>query len=504
MAAVDSRVKLAAAAAAAAGLVYLAVRRAGRSKVVDRAPPGGESFLDFFRLVRAGSLTDLMAQGREKYGDFFITSAPPLFSRIFVVMGIEEVRAITAMESKLDMAEVMPPSYQALHGKDLQLLKGSPHKQWRRALNPAVVSPRALASYLPKLQAAFQKMWRDLAAEGGTVVIRDHVRRTQTRAMADVLYGLTFSVGRRLRGRGRGRVHDAARPARHGLPQGPPGGEADPLLPDGAAAPGGGAAAVESGPASSGGGWRQPEAAANAIHAMAELHESPDAEIKGLVASEELVVSNLLLLLEAAQASTTNAITALIGRLHEPGCEGILARARSEVQSALAGKESLSTEAFDALEYCDACVNETLRLYPFATAVVKELPAGRTLEVAGYEVHGPTSVFLSFGHAFEDPALFPRPPGVPARALAAEADPAIAAGDAARRAFLPFGLGPHVCIGQGLARLSIKAALAALFLGSCEVELQGAVGRVPDILPAFRTSAGVHAHVREVLPGKNS
>eukprot|EP00928_Gymnodinium_smaydae_P062975 TRINITY_DN4668_c0_g2_i1.p1 TRINITY_DN4668_c0_g2~~TRINITY_DN4668_c0_g2_i1.p1 ORF type:complete len:250 (-),score=52.21 TRINITY_DN4668_c0_g2_i1:82-831(-) len=166
--------------------------KASAEKDASRSPPSGGSALSiFFKLIRAKSLSNLILELRELHGDVFTIAIPPIFPRSVIVTDIESVHAITALEGRLDMSITLPPAYEALHGKDLQLTKGKAHKIWRRVLS-SVISPRAIQSYLPRLVSAFDGMWRDLAANGNEVVLVDHVRRTQLRVMADILYGVTF------------------------------------------------------------------------------------------------------------------------------------------------------------------------------------------------------------------------------------------------------------------------------------------------------------------------
>mmetsp|Transcript_118570 Transcript_118570/g.382801 ORF Transcript_118570/g.382801 Transcript_118570/m.382801 type:complete len:509 (+) Transcript_118570:93-1619(+) len=501
----DSTGRKAAVAVASAGLAYLAWRKL-RSSAAQRTsspPVSGNALVNFFRLLRAGNMTRLFAQQQKQLGDIFLLWIPPIFPRACVVMDIESVHAVTALESKLHMGISMPPSYEALHGTDLQLLNGEAHKLWRRILNP-VISPRALDSYAPRLLAAFQEMWRGLAERGGECVIRDAVRRTQLRAMADILFGAVFEDESAF-----DRLDDDFETECAGLfapPINLPGttfrkalqaaGRIRTYLTDllqkevqRRAAAGGGAAGE-------GAGCQKP--LRSAMEAIVELYTSPDERIRETMANEELVVNNLLLLLEASQGTTMLATTSLIAELHREGHEGVLAKARAEVLAFARGEEGageLTVQALEKLEYCNACINEVLRLYPFAGSIPKFLPEGQTLEVGGKVVHGPLDVFLSFGQALEDPGVFPRPLDfLPERWLPGAA-PELAASEAARRAFLPFGLGTHICLGYSIARLSMKVTLLALFAGGYEVRVAGPLERVPDVLPSYRIANGGVARV---------
>jgi len=495
----------------AAGLVCL-LRRSLillRRKQKDELPTSGSALLDFIRLIKAKNIGNFLAQRQQVLGDAFQISIPPLFPKTVVVMNIDSVHSITALESKKEMSIRMPPAYEALHGQDLQLTRGDAHKLWRRILNP-VISPRALESYLPKLLGAFEGMWQHLAGCGTQFVIQDKVKGATLRVMADLLYGVQFSddcafdqlkrdfeaeeaglfaPAIRLPGTTFSKALDAAKRIRAFLKD---------LLNKEVKQHSTPGDAAKASPNS-----QRP--LRSAIQAIVELHMSPDEEVRASVANEELVLNNLLLLLEASQGTTMYATTALLAELHRQGHEDHLARAQAEVLTLIGGKDNVrnwdkdrvSLKMMEDMQFCNACINEILRLYPFAGAIPKILPAGQTLDVLGKTIHGPIDVMLCFGHAFTDPAVFPKPLDfLPDRWLP-NASPSIAVSEAARRSFMPFGLGPHVCLGQALARLSMKANVVSLFASGHTMNIIGPLERVPDILPSWRIANGGIAQVVE-------
>jgi cytochrome P450 len=101
-------------------------------------------------------------------------------------------------------------------------------------------------------------------------------------------------------------------------------------------------------------------------------------------------------------------------------------------------------------------VSETLRLYPpswlFSRVALEgvELPTGHRLPAS-------SRVFLSPWATHRDPRWFPDPERFdPDRFLPG------AAKARARYAYFPFGGGPHVCIGEGLARTEAALVIGAL------------------------------------------
>uniref|UniRef100_J3MNK1 Cytochrome P450 n=1 Tax=Oryza brachyantha TaxID=4533 RepID=J3MNK1_ORYBR len=158
-------------------------------------------------------------------------------------------------------------------------------------------------------------------------------------------------------------------------------------------------------------------------------------------------------------------------------------RARREV-FAVCGHDDLPTkDHLPKLRTLAMIVNETLRLYPPAVAMIRK--AKKDVELGGCVVPAGTEVMIPILAVHHDAAVW--------GADAAEFNPArFAADDAAdghhrRRhpmAFIPFGGGARVCIGQNMALMEAKVVLA-LVLQRFEFRLSPAyvhAPRVPMIL----------------------
>ncbi|GAA0700611.1 cytochrome P450 [Kitasatospora atroaurantiaca] len=154
-------------------------------------------------------------------------------------------------------------------------------------------------------------------------------------------------------------------------------------------------------------------------------------------------------------------------------------RLHGEVDEVLAGRAA-SFEDLPRLPYTRQVLTETLRLYPsgylLSRAAVADtvlgghlLPAGSTVMFSPYAVH-------------RDPALFAEPGRFdPGRWSPERAD------DVTPEAYLPFGLGPHGCIGEGFAWTEMTIVLATL---AARWELCPASAKAVRPVPTFSLSCG--------------
>lgn len=155
-------------------------------------------------------------------------------------------------------------------------------------------------------------------------------------------------------------------------------------------------------------------------------------------------------LVAAGYETTANAIGwALLELARTPE---MLARVRSEIDGALANEAPDSPKS---LAYTRQVFMESLRMYP--SAIWLPRTAGEDATLGGYPIAAGTSVLCSpylvhhDPHAWEEPERFD-----PERFAEGNSQPR------SRHAFMPFGLGQHMCIGQHLALLEGPLALARI------------------------------------------
>jgi cytochrome P450 len=125
----------------------------------------------------------------------------------------------------------------------------------------------------------------------------------------------------------------------------------------------------------------------------------------------------------------------------------------------LAGDPALLAELHAHPDRQDAAIEELLRLYAPNEGFART--ATRPVELGGRAVAAEDRVVLLFPSANRDEAVFP--------------DPDRFVLDRHPNRHLAFGNGPHKCLGERLARLELRVALAELVRRCATIEPAGAV-----------------------------
>ena len=119
---------------------------------------------------------------------------------------------------------------------------------------------------------------------------------------------------------------------------------------------------------------------------------------------------------------------------------------------------SITYEKLNEMKFLDMVVQETLRKWPSFRAtprycskdyVLKDDETGKT-----YKIKKGTNVFIPFGAIQMDPKYFPEPENFDLTRFSDENKSKIVSGS-----FLPFGMGPRICIGSRYALLEAKLLL---------------------------------------------
>ncbi|AKH18313.1 cytochrome P450 [Deinococcus soli (ex Cha et al. 2016)] len=185
--------------------------------------------------------------------------------------------------------------------------------------------------------------------------------------------------------------------------------------------------------------------------------------------SDRELRDEVMTLFLAGHETTANTLTFLLLLLARH--PDVQARVQAELRGVLGDRDPTAAD-LPRLPLLNACIQETLRLYPPAWLVPRQATA--PVRVAGFDLPEGAAVsvciYLLQRHAayWPDPHTF-----VPDRWLRGERTP---------DAFMPFGLGPRMCIGNNLALME-AGLIAALLLRDVHVT-------VPDGGPT-----GLHAGV---------
>lgn len=160
----------------------------------------------------------------------------------------------------------------------------------------------------------------------------------------------------------------------------------------------------------------------------------------------------VLTLIAAGHETTANALTWTFHLLAEnPKQDAALA---AELADVLGGRAA-TLEDLPRLVYTQAVLKESMRLYPPAWTVARL--AERDDSILGYHVPKGAHVFASIYALHRNPAFWEAPLRFDPTRFFPENER-----DRPRLAYMPFGAGPHLCIGQPFAMLEGTLILATL------------------------------------------
>lgn len=168
--------------------------------------------------------------------------------------------------------------------------------------------------------------------------------------------------------------------------------------------------------------------------------------------SDEDVCAEALTLLLAGHETTANTLNwAWYLLMQHPEVEDTLAEELRRV----VGDRPLRLDDLPQLGFVEQVINETLRLYP--TAWVGDRVPQQEIELGGFAVPAGTKVVFSVYVTQRDARFFPDPERFDPGRFSAARLPSIPEG-----AFLPFGAGVHMCIGNAFAAMEARVILATM------------------------------------------
>lgn len=201
--------------------------------------------------------------------------------------------------------------------------------------------------------------------------------------------------------------------------------------------------------------------------------------------SDQQVRDETMTLFLAGHETTANALTwtwTLLAR--HPQVE---ARLQQEVDRVL-GDRPPTVEDLDSLPYTDWVVREALRLYPPAWIIGRQ--AVEPIDLGGYKLPEGTIVFISQWSLHRDRRFFGKPAEFRPERFSAENAESIP-----RYAYIPFGDGPRICIGNNFALMEARLVLATM-VQAITLELAPDQDLTPESLVTLRPKAKIRARVR--------
>ncbi len=175
----------------------------------------------------------------------------------------------------------------------------------------------------------------------------------------------------------------------------------------------------------------------------------------GTKPSDAFIASQLKTFLAAGHETTGIALSWALDRIHRT--PGVLPRLRDEIDSV--GPE-FDPATIAELPYLEAVCQETLRVHPILSEVMRILAVDR--ELGGYEVPAGAGFCASISLAHTNPETFPEPSRfLPERFLERRFTPF---------EYLPFGGGARRCLGASFALHEMALALATI-LNELDLEL---------------------------------
>ena len=168
--------------------------------------------------------------------------------------------------------------------------------------------------------------------------------------------------------------------------------------------------------------------------------------------SDDEVVNHMIFLMMAAHDTTTSALTTMVYCLaRQPEWQD---RLRQDAQAL--PDEHLQYAQLAGCERTEWVMKEALRMYPPLTSIPRK--AARDCEFGGYRIPKGTPVGISPIHTHHLPSIWTLPMQFDPERFS----PARAEHRQHAYAYLPFGGGAHLCIGQHFADMEVKSVLHQL------------------------------------------
>jgi cytochrome P450 len=166
----------------------------------------------------------------------------------------------------------------------------------------------------------------------------------------------------------------------------------------------------------------------------------------------------------------------------------VQARLRQEVESRLTGRSPMEIDCAE-LPFSEMVVHESLRLYPPNWVLIMRRCIRESI-LGGHRIPRGSWLYIFPYVTHRDPSWFPAPESFNPDRFAPEVF-----GPEQRSAYIPLGLGPHVCIGKALSTILLTSILARI-LREFRIELPiGQTDVEPEVGIVLRPKIGLQLSV---------
>jgi cytochrome P450 len=173
---------------------------------------------------------------------------------------------------------------------------------------------------------------------------------------------------------------------------------------------------------------------------------------------------------------------------------GVQERLLKEIETVLAGRAA-TIDDLPRLKFAEMVVKESLRLCPPTSALFTR-QAVTEVELGGYRLAPGSLVSIAPYVTQRDPCWFPEPERFDPDRFAPGRVESIP-----DYAYLPFGAGPHVCVGNAFAMMEITLVLATLVQRFHLELMPGQEDLAPELKVSLRPRGGVWVRPIEVRKG---
>jgi cytochrome P450 len=220
---------------------------------------------------------------------------------------------------------------------------------------------------------------------------------------------------------------------------------------------------------------------------LAARDDAPTSGSATLTSQE--IHDNCILLFSAGFDTASSALTWWIGLMATH--PEVVAKLRREIASA--DVNASSKEGIARLPYLNSTIKEAMRLYPPSTALFTRV-ALRDVTIGETPVSKGTLVVVPIWHLHHDARSFAEPDRfLPERFMPGA--PTIP-----RSAFLPFGAGPHFCLGQHFATIEM-ALIAAHLIQNFDLSIEAGAGLPEPVVDiALKPKTGLRVHFMRRQP----